>query len=309
VVLPTLAPTGAGGMAHAANAVSATKRFPDHWLAPDVQGALYAMQGRVCGYCGVRLGANDPGDVEHFRPKSKVTNEDHPGYWWVAYAFSNYVFACRVCNSSRKGNHFPLRDPATRAGDPNADLSTEARTLYHPAEDDLDEVVQVDVQHVCRIAARPAVDASRLAAVVAFFDLDRADLCKERLAVCDATVDLIEGGNLLAATRLASRYAPHSATALAVLVGAGYPPPSREQEHAWHVADLVRQLDVALDLVESEADPGVRAKREAEALEAAWALAAVWHDPSAGTPAEVEAALTARGIADLIRPLRDQLDV
>ena len=56
-----------------------------------------------CGYCEGKASHVAHGDVEHFRPKTI--------YWWLAYCYDNYVFACQICNQSFKGSNFPLNGP------------------------------------------------------------------------------------------------------------------------------------------------------------------------------------------------------
>jgi hypothetical protein len=41
------------------------------------------------------------GDVEHYRPKSI--------YWWLAYTYDNYLFACQICNQTYKSDNFPIK--------------------------------------------------------------------------------------------------------------------------------------------------------------------------------------------------------
>jgi hypothetical protein len=53
-----------------------------------------------CAYCEAPTAVVAHGDVEHFRPKKL--------YWWLAYAFDNYVFACQICNQIYKSDNFPL---------------------------------------------------------------------------------------------------------------------------------------------------------------------------------------------------------
>ena len=87
-----------------------------------------------CAYCESRIAENQPGDIEHFRPKNAVKdinnqnveinrghgNEPHPGYYWLAYSWQNLLPACRDCNSITraktkqrvgKGNRFPVGLP------------------------------------------------------------------------------------------------------------------------------------------------------------------------------------------------------
>jgi uncharacterized protein (TIGR02646 family) len=53
-----------------------------------------------CAYCESIKEKSREGAVEHFRPKST--------YWWLAYCYDNYLFACTICNSEWKGDHFPV---------------------------------------------------------------------------------------------------------------------------------------------------------------------------------------------------------
>ncbi len=58
-----------------------------------------------CAYCEGVTATVAHGDVEHFRPKSS--------YWWLAYCYDNYAFACQICNQSFKGDKFPADAPQT----------------------------------------------------------------------------------------------------------------------------------------------------------------------------------------------------
>ena len=71
-----------------------------------------------CVYCESLISSNQPGDIEHFRPKGKVTDLDnkevmiivdgeeisHPGYYWLAYEWTNLMPACADCNRPSSGN-------------------------------------------------------------------------------------------------------------------------------------------------------------------------------------------------------------
>lgn len=55
--------------------------------------------------------------VEHFRPKGGWRQSpgqpiEQPGYYWLAYEWSNLFLACGPCNSRHKRNLFPLTDQA-----------------------------------------------------------------------------------------------------------------------------------------------------------------------------------------------------
>jgi hypothetical protein len=68
------------------------------WKAAKPQ--LKRETGGKCAYCESPTDTVAHGDVEHYRPKSK--------YWWLAYCYDNYVYACQICNQVHKGDEFPI---------------------------------------------------------------------------------------------------------------------------------------------------------------------------------------------------------
>ena len=108
---------------------------------PQVDAALYkqyknfllAIFNHKCAYCETVISSNQPGDVEHFRPKGRVVDDDfkpirvkyrkwgeidHPGYFWLAYDWDNLLPACIDCNRYRrhekggagKADRFPVAE-------------------------------------------------------------------------------------------------------------------------------------------------------------------------------------------------------
>lgn len=70
--------------------------------------SLNELYHSKCAYCETNTAAGAPMQVEHYRPKAKVTNENnHFGYYWLAYEWSNLLLSCSKCNRG-KGNHFPI---------------------------------------------------------------------------------------------------------------------------------------------------------------------------------------------------------
>jgi hypothetical protein len=108
-----------------------------------------------CAYCETVISSNQPGDVEHYRPKGRIRDEqgkiikikvanreiDHPGYWWLAYDWRNLLPSCIDCNRRRrhgdenapagKAECFAVR--GTRAVMPDDDLDREQALLLNPA--------------------------------------------------------------------------------------------------------------------------------------------------------------------------------
>lgn len=143
---------------------AANKRQCDHYARPStepppefeaaiyndraVRQALSEAQHGKCAYCECKLTRMD-GDVEHFRPKAAVHQEREeqpltPGYYWLAYEWSNLLLTCQHCNQIRsrkdarrgKGNLFPLANPALRARSPADALEREQPLLINPSTED-----------------------------------------------------------------------------------------------------------------------------------------------------------------------------
>ena len=65
------------------------------------QALIDAFSGK-CAYCEVPIQSNQPGDIEHFRPKGGVEGTDHPGYWNLAMSWENLLLSCNSCNRRRR---------------------------------------------------------------------------------------------------------------------------------------------------------------------------------------------------------------
>ena len=75
-----------------------------------VRDELWKRQHYKCCYCEHKC-QKDFHDVEHYRPKVRADRgagfPTH-GYWWLAWSWSNLMFACPGCNRSGKNDLFPL---------------------------------------------------------------------------------------------------------------------------------------------------------------------------------------------------------
>lgn len=98
-----------------------------------------------CAYCEWEI-IRSNWDVEHFRPKARVAEDpDHPGYYWLAYEWTNLYMACQYCNQTRidkrkgkplgKKDHFPLEKGSPRATGPGFDLALEKSLIIDPCLD------------------------------------------------------------------------------------------------------------------------------------------------------------------------------
>lgn len=125
--------------------------------------------GGKCAYCEQVIYPNQYGDLDHFRPKGGVKNEDntpvvvtltgqpreHPGYYWLAYDWRNLLPCCQLCNrpsaqrsgerSIGKRQYFPVR--GFRAVAPGEEEKEEP-LLLNPTIDDPGEHLQLDPQGV-----------------------------------------------------------------------------------------------------------------------------------------------------------------
>jgi uncharacterized protein (TIGR02646 family) len=95
-------------------------------------------QNNKCCYCQKDL---DPPVVEHYRPKSYVQQKlkgkvYYPGYYWLAYEWSNLLYACTGCNTSYKGNLFPIYNQSQRARNHHNNIAVERPIIINPLIED-----------------------------------------------------------------------------------------------------------------------------------------------------------------------------
>ena len=145
-----------------------------------VKNALKAAQHDKCAYCEANFAGNASGDVEHFRPKafsqqSKAAAKLYPGYYWLAYVWSNLLYTCELCNRPVKRNLFPLKDPTTRARRSSDDLAAEEPLLIDPAGP-ADPRDHIRFRH-----NKPYGITERGRETVRTMDLDRSQLDEPRL--------------------------------------------------------------------------------------------------------------------------------
>jgi uncharacterized protein (TIGR02646 family) len=140
-----------------------------------VRKALERAQHAKCCYCEAQ--PEKPYahlHVEHWRPKaySKQARFDEalrPGYYWLAYDWDNLFLSCHFCNSSNKGNIFPLSNPDDRARNHRADLAAERPLLLKP------DGVEDPRDHIGFHEEVPVGKTPEGKATVAILGLDRTD--------------------------------------------------------------------------------------------------------------------------------------
>ena len=106
--------------------------------AKSVKNTLLRAQYNKCCYCESRFRHTSYGAVEHYRPKGTVKQalgqaEEYPGYYWLVYDWNNLLASCEVCNTSYKGNVFPLLDNRVRARSHHDSIEVERPLFINPA--------------------------------------------------------------------------------------------------------------------------------------------------------------------------------
>lgn len=109
-----------------------------------VKRALINAQHGKCAFCESHITHDQPGDIEHFRPKKAVVRKKRlvrPGYYWLAYDWDNLLLACALCNRRHKKNHFPLLNEGRRARKHHDAISFEQPVFIHPANEDPEALI------------------------------------------------------------------------------------------------------------------------------------------------------------------------
>lgn len=228
-----------------------SKQFDATWR--EFKKPLSDTQEGKCGYCESFIRATQYGDVEHYRPKAELTrvttgvpipwtSEAPPptdsvsecGYWWLAYEWTNYLFACGICNERWKGELFPVAVPQPSKLNRGCEKAGEDPLLLNPyGEDPPEEHLRFDSEG--RIFAR--ANSVRGEATITTCGLHRIDLVTARGPIAQRVHALIGAINK---ARTSDRKAPH----IADLQALG----SRKSPHAGMVRLLVAE-NVSPDVV------------------------------------------------------------
>ncbi len=166
--------------------------------ARSVKNALRKAQHDKCAFCESKVSHIAYGDVEHFRPKAGYRQRPdgplvRPGYYWLAYEWSNLFFCCPLCNQRFKRNHFPLTDDTRRAISHHDRIEVEEPLLIHPALEDPAEFLEFDGEYV-----RPVNGNSRGVATIGILGLNREEIAEKRRHVLGLIKDLIACRELFA---------------------------------------------------------------------------------------------------------------
>jgi hypothetical protein len=294
-----------------------------HWNNPDVRGALYAMHGRVCAYCGSPA-SDQRGDVEHYRPKSV--------YPWLTYEFRNYLLGCRVCNSSRKSTEFPLflsakplRYDPRMSQEPDfleKALAREKRLLLDPAADPVDDWLDIDYENdLCAVRASAIASKDRavresVEQTIEFFGLNTiVELVRNRNQQVTAAIGALREwseGNLARGEDvrvLSNRYTAHgwAVRRVAGLLAPSLALPTAEEDLKCLVDETLGLLDIADAILKKRIPDKDRKQVVNRREESCWTVAILWKDPPAASSVEVGKWIDAHGRRSVIQPFLDRL--
>jgi uncharacterized protein (TIGR02646 family) len=170
------------------------------YAAKSVRNALRNAHHEKCAFCESFFGHISYGDVEHFRPKAAYcqTQSDElkrPGYYWLAYEWTNLFLSCQLCNQRFKKNLFPLKNERRRARSHTHDLSKEEPLLIDPSKFDPTEFIEFRQERAHAVGER----AEGLA-TIEILGLNRSELVEARGRRLQTLKELLLTCNLLRET-------------------------------------------------------------------------------------------------------------
>ncbi|MBI3652664.1 MAG: hypothetical protein HY231_16705 [Acidobacteria bacterium] len=146
-----------------------------------VKSLLIKAQHGKCFICESKFAHVAYGDVEHFRPKAgyKTNAKDKlqkPGYYWLAYEWSNLFASCQICNQRFKRNLFPLLDESKRAKAHRDNIRKEEPLFINPAEENPEKFITFKCWEPQAINGNPRGEAT-----IKMLGLDRRELNDRRI--------------------------------------------------------------------------------------------------------------------------------
>jgi len=159
----------------------------------EIRRILRQMQENKCCYCEKRLDERI-GEIEHYRPKSaykenEISASNKPGYYWLAYEWSNLLLACRSCNNI-KLEIFPIKYEYNRILHHGLNINKEDALILNPT-------IHRPRRHLKFIGASIfSKNESQLGyTTIRVLQLDRevlVELRRERIKIINGILDSIE---------------------------------------------------------------------------------------------------------------------
>lgn len=191
----------------AADTAARRKILKANAIWSDLAPELKKLSNHKCWYTESPQAGTDV-DVDHFRPKGRVAerlggDDDHPGYWWLAYELDNYRYSCIYANRLRrdvdtdtvggKADRFPIADEKLRAMVPGANWKAEKTLLIDPCR--ADEVALItfksDGEAMARYSEHEAFKFKKAALSIEYYNLNHGDFRNARLALRDDIETLV----------------------------------------------------------------------------------------------------------------------
>jgi len=176
----------------------------------DLKDLLKKLSHGKCWYCE-SAGHRILGDVDHHRPKNKIKHylkyngPEHKGYWWLAFEWKNYRYACELCNRLNKdhttgvvggkGSYFPLVDEEKRVYDEcnPYQLLQEVPLLLDPTVETDPFLITFVEDGSAQSASDDPVEKKRVEASIRLYHLNHYDVKeRRRLNICHMLHDKVQ---------------------------------------------------------------------------------------------------------------------
>lgn len=107
--------------------------------ANSVRNSLIKGQHNKCCYSEAKFNRESI-TVEHYRPKGAIgtsgtSEKQYPGYYWLAYEWTNLLL-CKAAINSTKRDYFPLLIERDRARNHHDNIGLERPVIIDPASED-----------------------------------------------------------------------------------------------------------------------------------------------------------------------------
>lgn len=133
--------------------------------------------GEMCWY-SEKFFKTSPGDVDHFRPKNRSTDENgnvlyQDGYWKLAYDYKNYRYCCENCNrrfeDGGKNDCFPLKTSPSPTSVPS---NNDDNVLLDPCNEGDCELISCNEEGAVVAMSSDAYDIHRVQISVDVYNLN-----------------------------------------------------------------------------------------------------------------------------------------
>ena len=163
----------------------------------EVRDALNTIYHGKCCYCERK--PESILQIEHYRPKGRITSVSPTGYYWMGNEWSNLMLACDTCNN-KKRSKFPLVDennvrthPVGVNGD--FDISQVSSDSFHLSQEDpliispeiVDPSDYLTINELGHYEAIDAGDHGKL--TIRYLGLNRDSYVFRRQSIIDSIID------------------------------------------------------------------------------------------------------------------------